>query len=352
MQQDYPGVSHYKDRHGKLRWRYRSGGKTYNLGTEYGSDEFIRRYEAAKAGVRPDAGGGAAKRTSQAPQGSLSQVIQSWYQTPDFKRLSPVTRKNYRGIAERLREEHGHRSVKTLTRSIIKRLMGKKADTPEAANSLLRILRLVLDHAMHDMEIIEHNPARDVKKYRPANPDGYHTWTEKEITRFFDRWPEGTPADMAMSLMLYTGAARSDAVQLGPENIVDGRLQYRRQKMKTRDGVLVDIPIHPELRRRLDALPEDQETFLCTQYGKPRSAAGLGNKMREWANAAGLTECTSHGLRKACARRLAEAGATPHEIMAVTGHKTLAEAQRYTEKVARAGLADRAMQLTWKDEEE
>lgn len=43
--------------------------------------------------------------------------------------------------------------------------------------------------------------------------------------------------------------------------------------------------------------------------------------------------------------RLAEAGATPHEIMSVTGHKTLAEVERYTEKVRRAGLADRAMQL-------
>jgi hypothetical protein len=40
---------------------------------------------------------------------------------------------------------------------------------------------------------------------------------------------------------------------------------------------------------------------------------------------------------------LAEAGAFPHEIMSVTGHKTLAEVQRYTETATREGLADSAM---------
>ncbi|MGH8135778.1 MAG: integrase [Steroidobacteraceae bacterium] len=39
---------------------------------------------------------------------------------------------------------------------------------------------------------------------------------------------------------------------------------------------------------------------------------------------------------------MAEAGATAHEIMAVTGHKTLAEVQRYTETAMREGLADSA----------
>lgn len=42
------------------------------------------------------------------------------------------------------------------------------------------------------------------------------------------------------------------------------------------------------------------------------------------------------------ARRLAEAEAAAHEVMAVTGHKTLAEVQRFTEPAMREGLADSA----------
>lgn len=351
MQSEFPGVSQYKDRHGKVRWRYRLNGRTVNLGTEYGSPEFIRRYSAAVKGEPLTQRGGAAPRVSQAPQGSLSQVVESWYSSPEYTRLSDSTRMNYRRIAERLREDHGDKQIADLDRRTVKTLMQQKANTPEAANGLLRILRLLLDHAMEDLELIEQNPARQVKKYRSANPDGYHTWTEDEIAAFQDRWDEGTPADLTLAVMLYTGAARVDAVQLGPANLDNGRLRYRRQKLKTRGGgVLVDIPVHPELERRLDRLPKDQETFLQTDYGRPRSAAGLGNAMRKWTRAAGLSDCTPHGLRKACARRLAEAGATPHEIMSVTGHQTLAEVERYTSKVGRAALADRAMSLGTDDD--
>lgn len=108
---------------------------------------------------------------------------------------------------------------------------------------------------------------------------------------------------------------------------------------------MIDIPMHPNLRAVLDALPRDAFTFLQTQQGKGRSPNGLGNLMREWCDAADLPECTSHGLRKACARRLAEAGATPHQIQAVTGHQTLAEVERYTRAAGRTGLADDAFAL-------
>jgi hypothetical protein len=50
-----------------------------------------------------------------------------------------------------------------------------------------------------------------------------------------------------------------------------------------------------------------------------------------------------HGLRKAAARRLAEAGATPHQIAAVTGHKTLSEIERYTREASQPGLAASAI---------
>ncbi|OLS45983.1 hypothetical protein BV509_17560 [Rhodovulum sulfidophilum] len=153
----------------------------------------------------------------------------------------------------------------------------------------------------------------------------------------------GTLAHRAVTLMLYTGAARVDAVQLGPWNIKGDRVEYRRQKTKRSGGILISVPLHDDLRRILEELAADRP-FLATASGKQRSAAGLGNAMRKWCDEAGLDVCTSHGLRKACARRLAEAGATPHEIAAVTGHKTLALAQLYTEAAGREGLADAAFE--------
>ena len=49
--------------------------------------------------------------------------------------------------------------------------------------------------------------------------------------------------------------------------------------------------------------------------------------------------CELHGLRKAAARRLAEAGCSASEIVAITGQKTLAEVERYTRAAGQDQLA-------------
>jgi integrase/recombinase XerD len=48
-------------------------------------------------------------------------------------------------------------------------------------------------------------------------------------------------------------------------------------------------------------------------------------------------------LRKVTAARLAERGASAHEIMAITGHQTLEEVERCKRAARKAGLADSAM---------
>ena len=53
--------------------------------------------------------------------------------------------------------------------------------------------------------------------------------------------------------------------------------------------------------------------------------------------------CVTHGLRKAAARRLAEAGCSAHEIAAITGHRTLKEIERYTRGAEQARLAAAAI---------
>jgi len=48
----FPGASAYSDRHGRKRWRFRKKGFSAELGSDYGSPEFIQRYEDAVAGIR------------------------------------------------------------------------------------------------------------------------------------------------------------------------------------------------------------------------------------------------------------------------------------------------------------
>jgi integrase len=334
----FPGATPYTDRHGRRRWRFRKGAFSAELGTDYGSDEFRARYEAAVEGERRRGLIGA-ERTLP---GSLSALIACYYRSAAFLALESGTRANYRSIIELMREKHGEKPVAMLKRRHVLALMAEKAETPSAANNRLKRLRQLLDHAL-DLEWIEANPAREVKPM--ATPKGgFHTWTEGEIARFLGVHQPGTLAHRAMTLMLYTGAARSDAVRLGWGNLSDdGRLTYRRGKTLKRSGAAVNIPVHPVLAELLATLPRDAFTFLQTRDRKSRSGAGLGNLMRRWCDAAGLPLCTSHGLRKAITVRLFEAGATSAEVIAVTGHGSVAEVEPYSRAINRAGLADAAM---------
>jgi site-specific recombinase XerD len=85
------------------------------------------------------------------------------------------------------------------------------------------------------------------------------------------------------------------------------------------------------LATSLSAYKRGQLVLLTSQLGKLFTAKGFGNWISDAARKAGLPlGCAAHGLRKAAARRLAEAGCTAHQIAAITGHRSLKEVERYT----------------------
>lgn len=334
---EFPGATPYNDRHGVRRWRFRKHGRSVELGTDYGSPEFVRRYEAALAQERAPIG------KDKVKPGSISDLLARYYIVA-FPRWSEGTRKTNRAILERFREEHGHRPVATVKPHNIEVILAKMAATPAAAFNLRKRLIPVFRLAMK-LDWLSVNPAALAESV-PYQAKGHHTWTEVEISRFLEVHPVGTVAHRAMMLMLWTGAARADAVKLGWFSVKGDTIQYTRQKTgRMKSPVLISIPIAPDLQALLDTLPRDAGTFLQTLDGKQRSEKALTGDMRKWCDAAGLPECTSHGLRKAIARRLAEAGASPHMIAAVTGHKTLAEVQRYSEAADRERLASDGISL-------
>lgn len=239
---------------------------------------------------------------------------------------------------------HGHKQVAHLRRRHVLEIKADLAATPSQANKVLKRLSQLMDLAV-ELEWRSDNPVRGVKRFA-IEAGGFHTWDEGEIAKFHRTHSFGSTAYLAMTLMLYTGAARVDVVKLGQGNIKNGRIEYRRQNTKKNpEGAPVSIPIHPELAEVLDRLPQDTFTYLETRHGVARTANGIGTKMRKWCDAAGLPNCSAHGLRKAICRRLAEAGATAPEIMAVSGHTTLAEVQRYIEAFGRQSAADTAIAL-------
>ncbi|MBX9747531.1 MAG: tyrosine-type recombinase/integrase [Hyphomonadaceae bacterium] len=175
------------------------------------------------------------------------------------------------------------------------------------------------------MELIKANPADGIKPIRTEG--GFAEWPEEVIAQFEERWTLGSKPRLALDLLVYTGQRRSDVVQMARANIRDGAIRV----VQVKTGAPLWLPIHPRLAQSIAAASPTGLFLLMTEYGRPFSAAGFGNWFRAQCDAAGIEKgYSAHGLRKAAGRRLADAGATAHQIMAVLGHRSLSEATRYT----------------------
>lgn len=337
-------VSEFQDRHGTWRARFRrKGQKDYYFRATPWSDDFMREYRACLDGEAAPKIEIGLKRTKA---GTISALIVAYYGTPEFTGLRPSTQATYRGIIERFRAKYGDLSVAGLDRRHIKKILGGMSETPAAANNLLDRLKTLMGLAV-DLGMRPDDPTIRMKGYR-IQSDGFHTWTEDEIAAFEKRHEVGTRARLAFSLMLFTGQRRSDAVKMGRQHVTDRTILVGQQKTSAK----LRIPLHPELKAIIDATPIENMTFLTTAYGKPFSAAGFGNWFRDRCDEAGLKHCSAHGLRKAAARRLAEAGCSNQQIKAITGHKTDKEVSRYTAAADQNRLAHEAMAAAYGMERE
>jgi site-specific recombinase XerD len=128
-------------------------------------------------------------------------------------------------------------------------------------------------------------------------------------------------------------------------HIDGGTIEVVQQKtgQEDSDEKLV-IPVHRNLQRELGLAKRRHVVILATAFGQPFTVKGFGNFMSDAIRAAGLpAKCKAHGLRKAAARRLAEAGCTAKQIQALTGHRSLEEVERYTRKADQKRLARQAV---------
>jgi integrase len=295
-----------------------------------GSAEFMAAYQAALAAPPHEIG---ATRTLP---GSLDAALANYYQSHAFRALKGGTPAMHRAILERWRNKDGTKPIGMLPTVYIERMLSTMP--PHAARNTLKAIRRLMQFCVKQ-ELCRSDPTAGIRATVPKS-DGYYCWSEDDIARFEAFHPIGSKARLALALPLYTAQRRSDIIRMGRQHVRDGLLSVKQQKT----GKPLAIPIHPQLRAILDATPSSHLTFLTTKTGKPYAPSDFSEQFRAWCDAAGLPpECSVHGLRMAACRRLAEAGCTPHHIMSISGHKTLALVAHYTDAVDQASLAREAM---------
>jgi len=319
-----------RDRYGNLRIYFRRPGKPkIRLRGDIGSEEFMRAYQAAL------------KESSQAAfnaEKSLDWVCDRYLRSVTFQSFEESTKRRKRAVLEEICDittgegkRIGTFPYESMSSASVRKIRDMKKDKPESANYRLKQLSALFSWAVTN-ELAKTNPVAGVEKLK-SNGKGYYPWTENDLDRFESQYPIGSQERLSMSIMLYLGVRRSDAVQLGPqhESSSGESLQFTVFKGRKRHPKTLILPILPELRRILDASSIGKTAYLLTTRGEPwGSADSFGNWFRDRCRAAGLPDCSPHGLRKLGATRCAEAGASEHQLMAIFGWDTSGVAKIYT----------------------
>ena len=304
----------------------RLNGFRCNIPGPYGSPVFLAAYEAALAGAKAP--------RSRAKEGTVSWLIEEKLGSLGFRDLSDSRKRSMRGELDWLRTVAGDLPFNRLEVRHVEALMAKK-EGPAAANRVKKNLSMLFNFAIAKLGYKGPNSARAADTLK-MNPDGYHTWTTEEVDRFLERHGPGTKARLAVLLALNTGMARQDLASVGWQHVKAGRIAYRRGKT----SIAADLPILPELAEELAHMSADQLLFIT--HGKNHAGykpESLGNWFRDRCREADVPG-SLHGLRKAGATKLADAGASDWEIASYLAHTDTRESSTYTKKANRAKLAD------------
>ena len=241
--------------------------------------------------------------------------------------------------------------------SHIRLLRDRKADLPGAANNRKKYLSAMFKWALEEAAEktgLKTNPCRDVKGLQYSS-SGFHTWTVPEVEQYRAFHAPGTKARLALELLLLLGVRKEDVVTIGRQHLSPagtvrgGAVRLVPLKTQYLGGARLDASEKPILDPLADVIEAQAVMgdlhFLVTDWGRPFTANGFGNRFREWCNQAGLPGCTAHGLRKAGAAIAAVNGATLPQLMAIYDWETEEQALVYIRAANRKRMAREGMPL-------
>lgn len=326
---------------GRLYAYYRRGGLDQRIQGIPGSPTFLEAYhrihksfcdEPRKIGVAP---------------GSFADLVQEFKRSAEWRALKPATRASYARYLDALSDWKGNLAVAHMPREFILKARdrfatyenrsGEQVAAPRRGDYVVALLRRVLAFAIERPARfgLRENPAKGVK--RMAKSSGYQPWPAELIEKVLAEAP--THVALAVRLGLDTGQRIGDCIAMRWDAYEDGVVAVVQQKT----GRQVWIPATDELRLAIEAAPRTATTILTTRSGRPWDRHHLAREIKAAVEAAGYTGYSFHGLRKSAADRLAEAGCSAHEIMAITGHATLAMVEGYTRGANQKRLAKAAI---------
>lgn len=161
--------------------------------------------------------------------------------------------------------------------------------------------------------------------------------TSKEISDIFRVLR--TPRDKAIfALGIYAGLRIGEIIALKTDQLFTKRGGVRNLlkvvRLKKKNTVYSEIPIHPKLR---DRLQDYQEVAANGHWLFPSEDSGTGHLervrahyiLREAFDRLRLEDASTHSMRRTCLTNMSRAGVPLRTIQDISGHASLSELQEY-----------------------
>jgi hypothetical protein len=227
------------------------------------------------------------------PRGRFGALINDFLVSAKFKTKKPRTKAEYRRVCEALSAEHGHKGVAHIEWRHVRQMIDQRAETPGAANTILRTMKFLLNFAVDDGLI----PFSPVAKFEELPVGEWRAWTDDECLKFEKRWAPGTMQRRAYALALYIGQRKRDQITRTRAHRKDGGIYVVQAKTDEE----LWIPEHRELTKELARGVAGIDTLLVTPtQGKPFDETYYGAWFADAIEEADLPDdCVLHGCASA-----------------------------------------------------
>jgi integrase len=252
-----------------------------------------------------------------------------------FVTLRPTSRRIYAHFLDRLDTSAGDRQVAAMTRRDIYTLLDQMSGTPVAANTMLAVLRTLLEWGI-PRGYRDDNPATGVKKLRTEDR-GHSPWPERGYAYVMQQAP------LILRRMAFLGRATgqriSDLVKMRPVDLVEDGINVRIGKLRDR---LHFVPLTAEQMTEIRSWSvRDLEFLVSGGDGRRRSADAVNRIWNTWrAHTLPIRDLrmTIHGLRATAILDRRSAGAADGAIADEIGMsaKMVSRYLRFADKAASA----------------
>ncbi|MEM9357951.1 MAG: tyrosine-type recombinase/integrase, partial [Pseudomonadota bacterium] len=252
---------------------------------------------------------------------TLNSLCKRYRQSQGYQRLSPATRKMYERYIDQISEKFGDAPLRAFEDRRIRSNILEWRDhiaqtTLRGADYAVSVLRSVLKFGNQIGEIGVNHAAGFDTLYKADRSD--RIWLPEHVARMMA--VASFEIRMALLFALHTGQRQGDLLTLN-WNTFDGQaLTFRQRKGNRGAGRHVYIPCTNALRLTLEQAPKRALTILTNSRGAPWTSDGFKTSWRKASIRAGIEGLTFHDLRGTAVTMLSEAGCTPQEVAAITGH--------------------------------